>query len=73
LDVIERCLELWTRPGDVVFSPFAGIGSELYMAVKMGRKGLGVELKKSYFFEAIKNLKRAEREVDGKVLKGFIF
>jgi DNA modification methylase len=61
LDVIERAIELWTNPGDVVFSPFAGIGSEPFCAVKMGRKGLGVELKKSYFDIAVKNLQEAER------------
>jgi DNA modification methylase len=61
LDVIERSIELWTNPGDVVFSPFAGIGSEPFCAVKMGRKGLGVELKKSYFDIAVKNLQEAER------------
>lgn len=56
LDVIERCLELWTNKGDMVFTPFAGIGSVLYSAIAMERKGLGIELKESYFREAIKNL-----------------
>lgn len=55
LDVIERCIELWSNPGDTVLSPFAGIGSEPYCAVKMGRVGVGVELKKSYYEQAIKN------------------
>lgn len=62
LDVIERSIELWTNPGDVVFSPFAGIGSEPFCAVKMGRKGLGIELKKSYFDIAVANLQEAERQ-----------
>jgi DNA modification methylase len=42
LDVIERALQLWTNPGDTVLSPFAGIGSEIYQALKMGRKGVGI-------------------------------
>jgi len=56
LDVVARCLELWTNKGDIVLSPFAGIGSEGYEAVKMGRKFIGIELKKSYYDAAIKNL-----------------
>lgn len=60
LDVIERCLTLWSKPGDVVLSPFAGIGSEGYQAVKMGRKFVGIELKESYFKCAAKNVKAAE-------------
>jgi DNA modification methylase len=61
LDVIERALTLWSNPGDVVFSPFAGIGSEGYQAVKMGRKFIGVELKSSYYKQAVGNLHAAER------------
>ena len=55
LDVIERCIELWTNPDDIVFSPFAGIGSEIYQALKMGRRGLGIELKESYYNQAVLN------------------
>jgi hypothetical protein len=55
LTVIRRVLDLWSNPGDVVYSPFAGIGSELYVALQMGRKALGAELKKSYYEQAIKN------------------
>jgi DNA modification methylase len=61
LDVIERSIELWSNPRDVVFSPFAGIGSEGYMAVKMDRRFIGVELKQGYFNEAVKNLEEAEK------------
>ena len=57
LDVIERCIELWSNPGDVVLTPFMGIGSEVYSAVEMGRKGVGVELKPSYFEQAVRNLR----------------
>ncbi len=56
LDVIERGIELWSKPGDLVSSPFAGIGSEGYIAVKAGRKFIGCELKKSYWDVAVKNL-----------------
>jgi DNA modification methylase len=61
LQVIERGIELWTNPGDVVLSPFAGIGSEGYVAIKAGRRFVGVELKESYFKQAALNLLRAER------------
>ena len=62
LDVIERCLDLWSNPGDTVLTPFLGIGSEVYCAVRMGRKGLGIELKPSYFEQAKKNLAVIETE-----------
>lgn len=57
LDLIERCLDLWSIPGDTVFSPFAGIGSEGYVSLLLGRKFIGSELKKSYYDVACKNLK----------------
>jgi hypothetical protein len=56
LDVIERCIDLWSNPGDVVLTPFLGIGSEVWSAVNMGRRGVGFELKPSYFAQAVKNL-----------------
>jgi DNA modification methylase len=59
LEVIERGIELWTNPGDVVLSPFAGIGSEGHVSIQMGRKFIGVELKESYYKQATKNLKQA--------------
>lgn len=59
LDLIERCLRLWSKPGDIVFSPFAGIGSEGYVSLKMGRKFIGSELKQSYFHLACKYLDEA--------------
>lgn len=61
LDVIERCIQLWTLPEDVVLSPFAGIGSEGYVAVDTGRRFVGIELKQSYFEQAARNLAAAER------------
>lgn len=63
LDVIERCLQLWTNPGDLVLSPFAGIGSEGYCAVKMDRRFVGIELKESYWKTAVSNMRKAEHEL----------
>jgi hypothetical protein len=65
LDVIERCIDLWSNPGDVVLTPFLGIGSEVYSAVKMGRKGIGFELKPSYFAQAMRNLAGLQPENAG--------
>jgi len=62
LDVIENLLRLYTNPGDLVFSPFAGIGSEGYQAILMDRQFTGIELKKEYYAEAIKNLRQAQSE-----------
>lgn len=60
LDLIQRGLRLWSIKGDTVFSPFMGIGSEGYVSLGMGRNFIGIELKKSYFDLAVKNLKDAE-------------
>lgn len=64
LEVIRRGIELWTNPGDVVLSPFAGIGSEGYVAVGLGRKFIGAELKESYFKQACENLSNADAQQD---------
>jgi hypothetical protein len=56
LDVIERCIDLWSNSGDVVLTPFLGIGSEVWCAVRMGRRGIGIELKPSYFAQAVRNM-----------------
>lgn len=56
LDVIERILTLWSNPGDRVLTPFMGVGSEVYAAVRLGRRGIGIELKPSYYRQAVKNL-----------------
>jgi DNA modification methylase len=71
LDVIQRCIELWTNPGDLVYDPFAGIGSVPYQAVLMGRRGIGCELKQSYFDQAIKNLMIADRNASAPKQVGF--
>lgn len=72
LDVIERGLELWTNPNDTVLSPFAGIGSEIYSAVKMGRRGVGIELKESYYECAVNNLKALDVEMKQGTLFEFL-
>lgn len=64
LEVIRRGVELWTNPGDVVLSPFAGIGSEGYVSVEMGRKFIGVELKESYYRQAVANLEQQAKQAD---------
>lgn len=64
LEVIRRGIRLWTNPGDIVLSPFAGIGSEGYVARGLGRRFVGVELKRSYFEQACRNLTNAGRQGD---------
>lgn len=55
MDVIERCVVMWSNPGETVFTPFMGVGSEVYGALMNGRKGIGIELKSSYYRQALKN------------------
>lgn len=62
LKVIQRGIELWTNPGDTVLTPFMGIGSEAYMAVKMNRRAVGIELKDSYYRQAVANVKEATKQ-----------
>lgn len=59
LDVIDRCVVLFSNPGEVVFTPFMGVGSEVYSAIMLGRKGVGAELKPSYYRNAVKNCEAA--------------
>lgn len=63
LEVIRRGIQLWTNPGDVVLSPFMGIGSEGHVALELGRKFVGVELKESYYQQALRNLAAATNEL----------
>ena len=72
LDVIERAIDLWSKPGDTVLSPFAGIGSEGWCAVLKGRRFLGIELKASYFELAKKNLAEAERLASERTVFDFL-
>jgi DNA modification methylase len=71
LDFIERCVRLWSNPGETVLSPFAGIGSEIYIAVKLGRYGLGIELKPSYWQTAVKNLTELEESLTSPLMAAF--
>lgn len=63
LETIDRAIQLWSNKGDIVLTPFMGIGSEVYQAILDERKGIGFELKKSYFDEAVKNLQDAESQI----------
>ena len=62
LDVIDRAIVLWSNPGEIVLTPFMGVGSEVYGAVKNGRLGVGIELKESYYRQALKNVRTAVQE-----------
>lgn len=68
LDVIERACVLWSNPGEVVLTPFMGVGSECYGAVMNGRKAIGIELKPSYYRQAVKNMAECKPEVDEEML-----
>ena len=69
LDVIDRAITLRSNPGEVVLTPFMGVGSEAYGAVTLGRKAIGVELKESYFRQAVKNLEAAAEIAEGGVVR----
>jgi hypothetical protein len=60
LDVIDRAVAMWSNPGETVLTPFMGVGSEVYGAVQLGRRGIGIELKPSYYRQAVRNLEHAE-------------
>jgi DNA modification methylase len=64
LGFIERCVRLWSNPGELVLTTFAGIGSELYQSVKLGRRAIGIELKPSYWRTAVDNLTRLEADME---------
>lgn len=69
LDFIERCVRLWSNPGELVFTPFAGIGSEVHVARRLGRRGHGIELKPSYWSTAVSNLRNLDESMsDGNLL-----
>ena len=67
LDVIDRAVVMWSNPGETVLTPFMGVGSEVYGAVQAGRRGVGIELKPSYYRQAVRNLEStavSENDVD---------
>lgn len=66
LDVIDRCITLWSNPNEVVLTPFMGVGSEVYSPVSLGRKGIGIELKDSYYKQAVINLSMADKRFNKK-------
>lgn len=70
LDVIERAVVLWSNPGENVLTPFMGVGSEVYGAVMNGRRGIGIELKKNYFKQAVLNLEKAASSADPSLDEG---
>lgn len=69
LDVIERAVVLWSNPGEVVFTPFMGVGSEVYQAVKIGRRGIGIELKPTYYRQAVRNVENALQNLDNEEME----
>lgn len=73
LDVIDRLVELYSNPNEVILTPFMGVGSEVYSPVSMGRKAIGIELKDSYYKQAILNLKEAEKRFKNKTVQAEFF
>lgn len=71
LDIIERGIELWSNPGDIVFDPFGGIGSTVRSAVNMRRKGISTELKPSYFTMSVNNMEGLRQFVDNRTFEIF--
>jgi len=67
LDVIDRAVEMWSNPGETVLTPFMGVGSEVFGAVKLGRKGVGCELKPSYYRQAVKNLATVDTDTESQM------
>ena len=70
--MIERAVDLWSKPGDLVLSPFMGIGSEGYVSVRKGRRFVGIELKPSYWEVAVRNLEAAEQEASALTIDDFL-
>lgn len=68
LDVIERACVLWSNPGEVVFTPFMGVGSEVFGAVLNGRKGIGAELKPTYYNQAVRNMAEVEKQTEQELI-----
>jgi len=73
LDVIDRIVELYSNPNEVVFTPFMGVGSEVFSPVSLGRKAIGVELKDSYYKQAILNVKESSKRFKEKAEQKQLF
>jgi len=73
LDVIDRIVELYSNPGELVLTPFMGVGSEVYSSVSLGRKALGIELKDTYFKQAVENMKLCKDRFSEKKQKSIEF
>lgn len=71
LDVIDRAVTMWSNPGEVVFTPFMGVGSEVFSATRLGRRGIGAELKPSYYRQAVKNMETVHIRPDSSQTKLF--
>lgn len=67
LDVIDRVITLWSNPGETIMTPFMGVGSEVHEAVKLGRRGIGIELKESYFKQSVLNLERVDVDINNQI------
>jgi DNA modification methylase len=73
LDVIDRCVTLWSNPNEVILTPFMGVGSEVYSPVSLGRKAIGIELKESYYKQALINIKDAKNRFRDKDKQAYLF
>ena len=73
LDVLDRLVDLYSNPNEIVFSPFMGVGSDVFSPISMGRKAIGVELKDSYFKQAKLNVKTAEQRFKDKLEQKQLF
>ena len=73
LDVIDRIVELYSNPNEVVFTPFMGVGSEVFSPVSLGRKAIGIELKDSYYKQAILNVQEADKRFREKAVQKELF
>lgn len=72
LDVIDRCLRMYSNEGDVIFTPFMGIGSEVYESVKMNRKAIGIELKREYYLQAVSNMQALDNDRNQMTIEDYL-
>lgn len=72
LDVIDRCLRMYSNEGDVIFTPFMGVGSEVYESVKMNRKAIGIELKREYYLQAVSNMQALDNDRNQMTIEDYL-